>query len=344
MLGRMLFVGLNTNDPKIIEKLILECKVGGITLYSRNYQTYEEMIKLINMIHSLADRAGYTILIGIDQEGYRVNRLPKEILNLKSPFSFHQDFECIKKHGKIIATILSRSNINVNFAPVLDIKRFSAHHPIGDRSFGSDAKTVIQNAIPYMKEFMEQDVIPVVKHFPGHGATKINTHYFLPVIFNFKKLRKEDLLPFKEAILAGAETIMVGHFLIPKFSFFTPSSFNKKTVSFLREELHFQKLIVTDDIQMGLLKFFNKGKIIKKAINGGFNLILIKYYDQFFKDFKKLQQELEHHKLNQENVLKSNQMLDELIKKYHITNKIVTPSLDIEKINEEIRELNKQAK
>ena len=343
MIGRMLFVGLSTNDRNIVKKLILDCHVGGLTLYSRNYRNYEEMLELINYIHSLAEEAGYTILVGIDQEGYRVNRLPKEIVNLKSPYSFHHNLKLIKKHGEIIATILSESNININFSPVLDIKRFPDNHPIGDRCFGNSASLVIKNTLPYIKEFQNKNVIPVVKHFPGHGATKINSHYFIPVIWNTKRLMNEDIVPFREAIHHGCDAIMVGHFLIPKVTFLTPTSFARKTVPFLRDTYHFQNLIVTDDICMGLLKLANKAKIIRKAINHGFNIVMVKYYDGFFKDFNKLQKYFNQNKLNQENINQSIKLIDSIIKKYHITNEPVSNTLDISKINDEIINLNKYA-
>ena len=343
MFGRMLFVGLSTNDKNIIKKLIQDCHVGGITLYSKNYHNYKQMLELINYIHELAEEAGYIILVGIDQEGYRVNRLPKEIANLKSPYSFHHNLELIKKHGEIIAAILAKSNININFAPVLDIKRFPDNHPIGDRCFGENASLVIKNTLPYLKEFQNKNVIPVVKHFPGHGATKINSHHFMPIIWNTKKLINEDILPFKEAIHHECNAIMVGHFLIPKFSFLTPTSFARKTVLFLRNDLNFQNLIFTDDICMGLFKFINKTKIIRKAINHGFNMIMVKYYDNFFKDFDQLQKYLSQNKLNRENIDQSIKLINSVITKYHITNKHFSNTLDIKKINEEITKLNECA-
>ena len=344
MFGRMLFVGLSTNDKNIIQKLVNDCHVGGLTLYSKNYHNYEEMLKLIQYIHDLAKKAGYTILIGIDQEGYRVNRLPKEINNLNSPYSFRHDIELIKKHGEIIANILSKSNIRVNFAPVLDIKRFDDKHAIGDRCFGESYEEVIKNTLPYIKEFQKKNIISVIKHFPGHGATSINSHYFLPMIWNTKRLKNEDIIPFKEAIKNDCDAIMAGHFLIPKFSFLTPTSFSKKTVEFLRENLNFQKLIITDDIDMGLLKFLYKPKIIKKAINSGFNMIMVKYNDSFFKDYQKLQKYLKQNKLNKDNIDQSIKIIDSLIKKYQITNDIVSQHLDIPKLNDEINKINSHAK
>lgn len=339
MIGRMLFVGLNTNDLKVIEKLIVRCHVGGVILYTKNYQNYNDMINLINYIHKLAQEQDYTILIGIDEEGYRVNRLPKEINNLKSPYAFHNNIDNIKEHGSIIAEILAKSNINVNFAPVLDIKRFPDNHAIGDRCFGDDAKTVIKNTIPYIKEFEKKSVIPVVKHFPGHGATKTNSHYFIPVIWKTKKLFKEDILPFKEAINNNIDVIMVGHFLIPKFSFFTPTSISRKTVFYLRNKLNFKKVIITDDIFMGPLRLFNKANLIKKAINSGVNIVMIKYYDGFFKDFAKL--EKSENKLEKK-INNSLNLINYLIEKYHISNSLVEANLNIDNINKQIKELNKK--
>ncbi len=340
MFGKMFMVGLSTTNPQVLEKLIKECHVGGLVLYSKNYKTYQDMLELISLIRSLAKEAGYPILIGIDEEGYRVNRLPKEIANLKSPYSFRNNLENIKEHGKIIANILAKATININFAPVLDIKRFADNHSIGDRCFGEDAKTVIKNTIPYINEFTKQGVIPVVKHFPGHGSTTINSHYFIPFIFNTKRLEKEDILPFNEAIKAGIDVIMVGHFLIPRYFIFTPTSFSKKTVKYLRDTLNYQGIIMSDDIIMGPLKLCSKVRIIKKAINNGINLIMVKYYDNFFKDFAKLKKA----KLNYENILLSQNMLDNLIQKYHITNDASPKDTNITQINHAINSLNTHAK
>ena len=341
MIGRMFFVGLYTNDLSIIKRLIQECHVVGILLYSKNYKSYEEMIELINHIHAFAEEVHYSILVGIDQEGYRVNWLPKEFKNLKSPFSFHEDVTAIQKHGEIIANILSESNININFAPVLDIKRFPSNHPIGDRSFGEDAQTVIKNTIPYIDEFTKKNVISVVKHFPGHGATKINSHYFLPIIWNTKRLFKEDVLPFIEAIHHQIDVVMIGHFIIPKFSFFEPVSINKKMIQFLRNDLNFKQVIMTDDLAMGPLKLCNKVRLFKKAINHGVNIIMVKYYDRFFDDFHKLEK---IKGLNKENIANANDLVEQLIIKYQINNHFVFNHLNVSKINEEITELNKLAK
>lgn len=337
MFEKMLFVGLNTTDKNIIKKLIKEYHVGGVILYSKNYHNYQEMICLINQIHTWAEEEHYTLLIGIDEEGYRVNRLPKEFVNLKSPFAFRHDLNSITEHASIIAHILAKSTIHVNFAPVLDIKRFPDNHAIGDRCFGASASEVIQNTLPYIEEFKKKNVVPVIKHFPGHGATKTNSHYLIPVIWRTKRLFRDDIMPFSKAIERGIDALMVGHFIIPKFSFLRPTSISLKTVKYLRNNLNYSNIIMTDDLMMGPLKLANKAKLIKTAINNGINMVMIKYYDNLFFDIDKLRK---CQTLNKTNITSSIQLIDNLIIKYHITNDLVSDSLNIDEINRRINKLN----
>ena len=337
MFERMLFVGLNTTDKNIIKKLIKEYHVGGVILYSKNYHNYQEMVRLINQIHTWAQEENYIVLIGIDEEGYRVNRLPKEFANLKSPFAFRHNLNSITEHASIIAHILAKSTIHVNFAPVLDIKRFPDNHAIGDRCFGASASEVIQNTLPYIEEFKKKNVVPVIKHFPGHGATKTNSHYLIPVIWRTKRLFEEDILPFTKAIDKRIDAVMIGHFIIPQFSLLKPTSISAKTVKYLRNNLHYSNIIMTDDLMMGPLKLANKAKLIKTAINSGINMIMIKYYDNLFFDIDKLRK---CQTLNKTNITSSIQLIDNLIIKYHITNDLVSDTLNIDEINRRINKLN----
>lgn len=341
MFERMLFVGLNTTDKNIIKKLIKEYHVGGVILYSKNYHNYQEMVRLINQIHTWAQEENYIVLIGIDEEGYRVNRLPKEFANLKSPFAFRHNLNSITEHASIIAHILAKSTIHVNFAPVLDIKRFPDNHAIGDRCFGASAKEVIQNTLPYIEEFKKKNVVPVIKHFPGHGATKTNSHYLIPVIWRTKRLFEEDILPFTKAIDKRIDAVMIGHFIIPQFSLLKPTSISAKTVKYLRNNLHYSNIIMTDDLMMGPLKLANKAKLIKTAINNGINMVMIKYYDNLFFDIDKLRK---CQTLNKTNITSSIQLIDNLIIKYHITNDLVSDSLNIDEINRRINKLNNSIK
>ncbi len=342
MLGQIFIVGLNTKDHNIIKTLITKYHVGGLTLYKNLYKNYEEMLELINYIKALSKIANYEVLICIDEEGYRVNRLPNDFINLKSPNSLSYDLDNTKEYARLIGTILQATGININFAPVIDIKRFSDNHPIGDRAFSSNYEDVIKNSTVYIKEMKSHDVIPVVKHFPGHGATNINTHHFLPLITNTKRLFKEDIKPFQSAINNDIDLIMIGHFIIPKFGF-CPSSISKKINKYLHEELNYHNLTITDDLDMGLLKLFSKPKLFKKALNSGTNLIMVKYTPTFFKDFQKLESYYQNNKLNKDNIANTINLLNNLKNKYHVTNTEIKNTIDITKINNAITNLNKKA-
>ncbi len=236
-IGQMLIIKIQgkeiTNETK---RMIEEYKVGGIILYRKNYDTYEEMINLINEIKKINHESGnIPLFISIDQEGGRVNRMPRELKNIKSAGKLvaKDNIEIIEQAGMVTAQMLKESGFNMDYAPVLDIQRFEDGHAIGDRCYGKNAEEVSKNGIQIMKELANGGVIPVIKHFPGHGLTKKDSHFFLPVIdAKIEDLEKEDVLPFKvmtddlkmraislrygyvkatmKACKAGADIIMIG--------------------------------------------------------------------------------------------------------------------------------------
>ena len=103
----------------------------------------------------------------------------------------------------------------MNFAPVLDIKRFEDNHAIGDRAYSSNVNLVSKYGIDYMETLKNNNIVSVIKHFPGHGATTKDSHFILPIIRkNISNIEKEDMKPFKKAIKKGADDLLVGHLLI----------------------------------------------------------------------------------------------------------------------------------
>ena len=184
-IGQMIMIGLDTNYiTERIEKMISDYKIGGIILYRKNFSTYEQMLKLINDIKALNRNNRIPLFIAIDQEGGRVNRMPPEIKNLPSAnkLASLNNMDIIINSAKITGNLLKKSGFNLNFAPVLDIKRFDSNHAIGDRCYGETKEEVSRYGVTVMKELQKQGIIPVVKHFPGHGATKRDSHYLLPIV------------------------------------------------------------------------------------------------------------------------------------------------------------------
>lgn len=254
-IGQMVMIGLDTNYiTDRIKNMIKTYKIGGIILYRKNFSTYTDMMNLIKKLKELNKENKIPLFIAIDQEGGRVNRMPKEIKNLPSANQVATvgGQELVSKSAKITGEILYKSGFNLNFAPVLDIKRFEDKTAIGDRSFGTNKELVTECGIAAMKALQSNGVISVIKHFPGHGATKQDSHHFLPVItVPMKNIEKEDMFPFEQAIKNGADALLVGHLLIMNVTGIYPASLSRKFITkYLRKKYRYKGLILTDDLKM----------------------------------------------------------------------------------------------
>lgn len=292
-IGQMFLIAYEGNTiTEELKNLIQNYKIGGIILYRKHFMKYENLIKLIKQLKELNRNNPLPLFIGVDQEGGRVNRLPKEIINLKAPFYLAQnkDINLIKNASNITSKVLKETGYNMNFAPVLDIKNFENNHSIGDRCFGDNAEDVCKYGITAMKEFQNNDIIPVIKHFPGHGATKIDSHFFLPIITKKKELlEKDDMACFKNAIINGADAIMVGHLLVTSIDKFHPASLSPKFIKeILREKYEFNGVVITDSFKMLAIKLlYGEKSAVKKAIKAGNDIIMLK--DTIKKEIKSIE-------------------------------------------------------
>ena len=345
-IGQMFLVAYEGNTiTEELKTLIQEYKIGGIILYRKRFLKYEDLVKLINELKELNKNNPLPLFISIDQEGGRVNRLPKEIENLKAPFHLakNKDINTIKQATYITARILKETGYNMNFAPVLDIKNFDDNHSIGDRCYGENAEDVCKFGITAMKEFQSNDIIPVIKHFPGHGATKIDSHFFLPIITKKKDLlEKEDMVCFRNAILNGADSIMVGHLLVTDIDKFYPASLSPKFIKhILRDKYKFNGVVITDSFKMLAIKLlYGEKSAVKRAIRAGNDIIMLKYTIkkeiQCINYTKKLVQK---NKISMQDINESVTRIIKLKEKYALTN-LPSEGTDVEAANNIIRSIN----
>ena len=243
-IGQMVMIGMDTNYiTDRIKNMIINYKIGGVILYRKNFSTYSEMLKLIRELKELNKNNQIPLFIAIDQEGGRVNRMPREIKNLPPANKVAEvgGEVLTRKAAQITGEVLNKSGYNLNFAPVLDVKRFNDKHGIGDRCFGDDIEEIARCGIAVMEELQKQGVISVIKHFPGHGATNQDSHYMLPIINKkIEILEKEDMYPFEQAIKNGADAILVGHLLIKNITGIYPASLSRKFITkYLRRKYRY---------------------------------------------------------------------------------------------------------
>lgn len=348
-IGQMMIIRLQGKEvSKQVIKMIKEYNIGGIVLYRKNYDTYEEMENLINKIIKINKECNnIPLFICVDQEGGRVNRMPYEIKNLRSArrIADKNDLELVKKAGKVTAEMLKKSGFNMNFAPVLDIQRFEDDHAIGNRCYGDSIEEVSKNALEVMNQLSKGGVIPVVKHFPGHGATLKDSHWFLPRIDkDIKQLETEDMVPFENAIKQNAEVIMVGHLKIKSVDKRTPASLSKNIINnYLINKYNYKGLIMTDDLKMRAISlWYGYARACLKACKAGNDLILIgtPYYI-VKRAIRKIERNVKLGLIDEKDIEKRVEKIVKLKEKYNIENEFAC-GCDINKINEEIEKINEK--
>lgn len=348
-IGQMIIIGMDTNYiTERIKDMITKYKIGGIILYRKNFTTYQEMLVLIRQLKELNKENKIPLWITIDQEGGRVNRMPKEILNLPSAntIATKGGIEEVEKSGEIIGKILKKSGYHLDFAPILDIKRFENNHPIGDRCYGENKEEVAKYGIAFMKKLQEQGIISVIKHFPGHGATNQDSHYFLPIIKEkMNYIEKEDMYPFEQAIKNGAEAILVGHLLIKNVTGMYPASLSKKFIGkYLRKKYRYNGLIITDDLKMRAIKFiYGFDLAVRKAFEAGNDVIMFRFRKEEEKQIiKKIIHLVEEGKIKESRINRSVRRIIKAKQKYEISDEAEIKGIDINEINNEIRRIREK--
>jgi beta-N-acetylhexosaminidase len=220
------------------------------------------------------------LFISVDEEGGRVSRMPEPLLKLPSNKAIGErnDSSYSYRIGGVLAYELKAFGFNFDFAPVMDIYSNPKNTVIGDRAFGTDAEIVTRLGIRTMKGLQDGGVIPVVKHFPGHGDTEVDSHIGLPVVeYDLKRLESFEFVPFKAAVNNGADAVMVAHILMKKIDPINPASFSKAVITgILREQMKFGGVVLTDDMTMGaVLNHFQIGEAAVRSIRAGADILLV---------------------------------------------------------------------
>lgn len=232
----------------------------------------------------------------------------------------------------------------MNFAPVLDINSNPNNPVIGDRSFGNNKDTVASLGTSTMKGIQSKNIISVIKHFPGHGDTSVDSHVNLPVVnYDINRLNSFEFVPFKTAIQNGADAVMVGHILLPKIDSKYPSSMSYEIVTnILRKDLGFNGLIVSDDMTMGAItENYSIEEASIKAINAGVDLLLVcQKYENTENVLKALKEAVLNGTISKERL--DNALYNIIsIKKKYLLNKGYDNDITIDGINQKITNLFK---
>lgn len=335
-IGQLVFVGLDGLEPNERDvELIKNHYVGGFILFRNNIDNIEQTVKLTNSLKSINSKNKAPLLIGIDEEGGRVSRLPEELVKIPKAKDIGtvDDVKFSNEIGKLLGYRLSSLGINMNFAPVLDIHSNPKNTVIGDRSYGNTAYIVSKHGIPVMDGIKEYNVIPVVKHFPGHGDTYIDSHIALPVVDKTKdELEGLELKPFEKAISNGADVVMMGHILLSNIDNENPASLSKTIINgMLRDNLKFKGVVITDDMTMGAIaENYDIGEAAVRSLKAGSDIVLVCFdYENQIKVLNDIMKAVNNNDISQDELDTKVYRVLKLKDKYNLAdNQIEVPNIE----------------
>ncbi|TYS16575.1 DUF4309 domain-containing protein [Rossellomorea vietnamensis] len=279
-IGQLIISGVDgTTFNTSEEKLISDFHVGGFIFYSDNLETIDQTKQFVQKLNETNAINKLPLFISVDEEGGRVSRLPEvNSTPANEEIGRVNDKEYAYSIGEELAEHLKTFGFNMDYAPVLDINSNPNNPVIGDRSYGSNETVVSNMGIETMKGIQSKRIVPVIKHFPGHGDTSVDSHVQLPVVNkDLQQLQDLELIPFKKAIQNGAQVVMVAHILLPNLGSDYPASMSAAVVGdLLRNQLKFKGIVMTDDMTMGaIVNNYGIGEASVQSLVAGSDILLI---------------------------------------------------------------------
>jgi len=278
MVGQIFIVGVGGTEPDyFIEKMVRERNIGGVILFGYNMRDERQVRSLTTALQELSMRTepALPLFVAVDQEGGDIASAPwvapqpaaAEVGSRGDPAEARAVAEEIGKQ-------LLRAGVNTNFAPVVDTGFGAA---IGNRSYGEDPELVSRMGAAAVEGFEGAGIVSAAKHFPNHGPAVADSHKRLPVVnHDMETLRSHDLPPFRAAVESGVPMVMAGHLLYPAVDAERPASLSPEWMGFLREELGFDGVVVTDDLAMaGASGGGTPERAAVKAVKAGADLLVV---------------------------------------------------------------------
>jgi len=291
-IGQFLFIGLpGTELDDDSRELIKEVQPGGVIIFGRNVAGAEQIRTLLDTVRDLIPTPP---LVGVDQEGGLVDRLRKIFTPMPAARTIrqHGDLAAARSLGRVTGEILRMLGFNLNFAPVMSIMtddRDLLSNGLYSRSFGRSPGEVLGYTTVYMRGLQGTGCLGCLKHFPGIGAGEVDSHEEIPIVkLSHDDLIAQDLAPYIELFQRRDDRVrcvMVSHGGFPNINIkeettgglLEPASLNHAIVTeLLREELGYQHLVVTDDLEMGAIaRHYEIEDAVVRAFNAGEDMLLI---------------------------------------------------------------------
>ena len=255
--------------------------VGGIIFFTKDIQSAEQFKTLIT---DIKQKCKIKPFLSIDQEGGRVERTEnihggKKYLSAK--FAYEKGLKFLEKQTQEIAQELKSYGINLNFAPCIDTNTNPNNPIIGERAFSSNPEEVIEAEKIVSSTYRKNEIIPCVKHFPGHGDANSDSHLTLPIIdLSINEMERTHIKPFKSAIENKIDMVMVAHLHCTCFEKEgIPTSLSKNAIDYLRNNLKFEGITISDDMIMKGVANFGEVEACEMGIRAGLNMFIYRNCD-----------------------------------------------------------------
>lgn len=286
-IGQLFFIGIpGAAVDDQTRDLLSHIRPGGVCLFSRNVREREQTRELLDSLRALSTVEPF---LSVDQEGGLVDRLRRIVTPMPPPNQIRTADDAAE-FGRIVGETLRVLGFNMNFAPVIDVVEVEREHfsnGLHSRAFGRSREEATEFASSFLTAMQRSGCLGCVKHFPGLGASEVDSHKELPsVAVSEDEFRATDLFPYR-ALLAGdtVKSVMIAHAAFPNIGLqevdqngkLLPSSLSPAIISnLLRGELEYDGLVLTDDLEMGaIVENYGIGEACKMAIKAGVDMLAI---------------------------------------------------------------------
>lgn len=286
-IGQLFFIGIAGPElDDATQRLLDRIQPGGVCLFARNIREAGQTRRLLDQ---LRETSVVTPFVSLDQEGGLVDRLRRVVTPMPAASRIRTVGEA-RRFGSLIAETIRILGFNADFAPVVDVindARASLSNGLHSRAFGRSAGQSAELACGFITGLQEGGIIGCIKHFPGLGASQVDSHEELPLVpVPYEEMDSTDLFPYKSVLNSGfAGAVMVAHAAYPKLDLqetaqngkLLPASLSYNFVTkLLRKNLGFEGVVLTDDLEMGAIaKNFGIGEACRKAVMAGEDMLAI---------------------------------------------------------------------
>lgn len=272
-IGRVIVAAVSDDDPDAAAELVRSRHLGGVILMPGSVESADGVRALTSAVQTVGDERGVPVIVGIDEEGGNVSRLRGILPDFPAFMAAGalDDVDATRAAWAQRGASMRDMGITVDFAPVADVTAGLSDPTIRTRAASSNPERASRAVLAASEGLGEVGVAPVVKHFPGHGSARQDSHASLAVI---TEPLERELVPFRDAIDAGAPAVMAGHLVVKSWGKL-PATVNPRAYEYLREELGFEGPVFTDALNMeGVTDVYPPGRVEYKALAAGADVLV----------------------------------------------------------------------